>query len=71
LKVFCCHMINRIFDQNELDTNFEYYVKWLNTDPRSSQSKLDFCNFKKWTLCESKDNLDKNITKLHKIFFSR
>jgi hypothetical protein len=62
-------MINRIFDQNELDTNFEWYVKWLSTDPRSSQSKFDFNNFKKWIMCESKENLDKNIAKLHKIFF--
>ena len=62
-------MINRIFYQNEIDTNFEWYVKWLGTDPRSSHSKLNFSNFKKWVLCESKENLDRNIGKLHKIFF--
>lgn len=69
LKIFCCHMINRIFNQNELDFNFEWYVGWLAIDPRSTQSKLDFSNFKKWIMCESKENLNKNITKLHRIFF--
>lgn len=43
-------MINRIFDQNEIDTNFEYYVKWLKLS-KGNLSKFDFINFKKWVMC--------------------
>lgn len=72
LRLFCCHMINRIFDQNELELNFEGYVRWLkNSSEALSSSKFDFRNFKKWVACESKENLDRNIVQLHKIFFSK
>lgn len=52
LRLFCCHMVNRIFDQNELELNFEYYTRWLKGSTEApSQSKFDFRNFKKWVAC--------------------
>ena len=54
-----------------MDTNFEYYVKWIKNNGLEAAGKYDFANFKKWILVESKENLDKNILLLHKLFFSR
>lgn len=71
LRLFCCHMINRIFDQNEIDSNFEYYIRWLKGIQQDTNSKFDFRNFKRWVSTETKENLDRNIVLLHKIFFSK
>jgi hypothetical protein len=70
MRLFCCHMINRIFDPAETETNFQYYIKWLNRNDLPYE-RFDFVNFKKWILSETKENLDKNIILLHKIFFSK
>lgn len=52
-----------------MDSNFEYYVRWLKHEGLAA--KLDFRNFKRWVLTDSKENLDRNIVLLHKIFFSK
>ena len=70
MRLFCCHMTNRIFDPAETETNFQYYIKWLNRNDLPYE-RFDFVNFKKWILSETKENLDKNIILLHKIFFSK
>ena len=70
LKLFCCHMINRIFNQNEIGNNFEHFVKWLSTN-HPSVSTLNFTKFRQWVLCETKENLEKNISHLHQIFFNK
>jgi hypothetical protein len=70
MRLFCCHMINRIFDPTEIETNFQYYIKWLVRNGLPYE-RFDFVNFKKWILSETKENLDKNIILLHKIFFSK
>lgn len=71
IRLFCCHMINRVFDRAEMDTNFEYYARWIKSNGLDGSGKYDFANFKRWILVENKENLDKNIHLLHKLFFSR
>jgi hypothetical protein len=60
-----------VFDRTEMDTNFEYYVKWIKNNGLEASGKYDFANFKKWILIETKENLDKNILLLHKLFFKK
>ena len=63
-------MINRIFNQNEIANNFEYFVKWL-AAYHKSEDTLNFTKFRQWVLCETKENLEKNISHLHQIFFNK
>ncbi len=69
LRLFCCHMINRIFNRKEVGDNFPFFVKWLHTKHITYPNVFDFHYFKQWIHDETQDNLEKNIGQLHKTFF--
>lgn len=29
MRLFCCHMINRIFNRKEISNNFPHFINWL------------------------------------------
>ena len=31
MRLFCCHMINRIFIRKEIPNNFPHFISWLKT----------------------------------------
>lgn len=69
MRLFCCHMINRIFNRKEIPDHFPFYVKWLKTRKIDYPHTFDFIYFKKWILEETQQNLERNIALLHKTFF--
>jgi hypothetical protein len=69
LRLFCCHMINRIFNRKEAGDNFPYFNKWLAQRKIQYPHAFDFHYFKQWIHEETQDNLEKNIALLHKTFF--
>jgi hypothetical protein len=69
MRLFCCHMINRIFNRKEIANNFPHFIAWLKSKGIHYSHTFDFVYFKKWILEESQDNLEKNISLLHRKFF--
>ena len=69
MRLFCCHMINRIFIRKEIPNNFPHFINWLQNKGIKYQHTFDFIYFKKWILEETQENLEKNISLLHKKFF--
>jgi len=69
MRLFCCHMINRIFNRKEIADHFPFYVKWLKTKKIDYPHTFDFIYFKKWIFEETQQNLERNIALLHKTFF--
>ena len=69
IRLFCCHMINRIFDRADIEKNFPYFISWQQRKKISYPYTFDFHYFKRWILEEDQENLGHNISHLHKIFF--
>jgi hypothetical protein len=69
MRLFCCHMINRIFNRKEISDHFPFFIKWLKTKKIEYPHTFDFIYFKKWILEETQQNLERNIALLHKTFF--
>ena len=69
MRLFCCHMINRIFTRNQIGDNFPYFEKWLDKKKIKYPHCFDFVYFGKWILEENHEKLEKNINLLHKVFF--
>ena len=69
MRLFCCHMINRIFNRKEIPDHFPFFIKWLKTKKYEYPHTFDFIYFKKWILEETQQNLERNIALLHKTFF--
>lgn len=69
MRLFCCHMINRIFIRKEIPNNFPHFINWLRTKGIKYPHTFDFIYFKKWILEETQENLERNISLLHKKFF--
>lgn len=69
MRLFCCHMINRIFERKDLPKSFPYYFDWLKSEKISYPHSFDFVYFKRWILEERQQNLSDNIQHLHKMFF--
>lgn len=57
MRLFCCHMINRIFIRNEIPKNFPYFMDWLKRKSINYPHTFDFLYFKKWILEEKQENL--------------
>ena len=62
-------MINRIFNRKEIADYFQGYSKWLASRKIQYPHSFDFHYFKQWIHEETQENLEKNITHLHKTFF--
>ena len=62
-------MINRIFNRKEIGEHFPYFNQWLKRKGISYPHTFDFLYFKRWILEENQENLEKNISLLHKTFF--
>ena len=46
LKLFCCHVINRVFEQEYRKDIFSHYYRWLSKKSKSDAFELrEFC---KW-----------------------
>ena len=69
MRLFCCHMINRIFERADLGKSFPYFFEWLKLKKISYPHSFDFVYFKRWILEEEQQRLGENIQHLHKIFF--
>lgn len=69
LRLFCCHMINRIFNRKEIGDYFQCYNKWLLARKIQYPNAFDFHYFKQWIHEETQENLERNIAHLHKTFF--
>lgn len=69
LRLFCCHMVNRIFNRKEVSDNFSYYIEWLKARKITYPNAFDFHYFKQWIHEETQGSLEQNIAKLHKTFF--
>lgn len=50
LRIFCCHMIKRIFTRANIHRNFPYYVQWLQVNKIKHHHSFDFTSFKRWIL---------------------
>lgn len=50
MRLFCCHMINRIFNRREIPNNFPHFINWLKTKNISYSHTFDFIYFKRWIL---------------------
>ena len=48
LRLFCCHMVNRIFNRKEVTENFPYFAKWLAVHKVVYPHAFDFYHFKQW-----------------------
>lgn len=69
MRLFCCHMINRIFNRKEVKEHFPSFMNWLAKKKYQYPHTFDMTYFKKWIYEETQENLEKNISLLHKTFF--
>lgn len=46
LKLFCCHVINRVFERENRNDIFVHYFGWLRREKKTS--RFDFRSFQKW-----------------------
>lgn len=69
MRLFCCHMVNRIFNRKEISEYFPFFSQWLKKKKIQYPHTFDFIYFKRWIYEEVQENLERNIALLHKTFF--
>lgn len=47
-KIFCCHLINRVFKQGAKRENFPYYIEWMKVEKKTGKKSFDFNLFEGW-----------------------
>ena len=57
MRLFCCHMVNRIFERGDIAKNFPYFVDWLKRKKIKYPHAFDFVYFKRWILEEDQEKL--------------
>lgn len=50
MRIFCCHMINRVFMRQNIERNFPFFVQWLKVNKIKYKHSFDFTYFKRWIL---------------------
>ena len=71
-RVFCCHLINRVFKTGVRGEIFPYYCAWLKEKGKKSNQKvIDLVGFEEWIKEESSENLLLSVEIMNKIFYKR
>ena len=70
LRLFCCHLINRVFEQKTINSNLAYYFNWKKRSQNENIRTFDCLSFRKWLNNENKQNLERNINILFDRYMS-
>lgn len=62
LELFCCHLINRIFEVKHLETNFPTY---------EGRRKFEHNSFLQWIAEQSQNSLEKLINYLNNKYMNK
>lgn len=71
LKIFCCHLINRVFKMECKRETFPYFVEWAKEYKKASKKNFDFGLFEKWIEAESTEKISSSIEAMNKIFYKK
>lgn len=69
LELFCCHLINRIFQKEYRREIFSHYFDWLRTVHR--EKKFSFVTFKEWIRNENSDKLVQTVELMNQKFYKK
>ena len=48
MRLFSCHMVNRIFNRKEVLDHFPFFAQWLKKNKIDYPHTFDFVYFKRW-----------------------
>lgn len=71
LRIFCCHLINRVFKMEWKRETFPYFMEWAKELKKGSKKNFDFGLFEKWIQAESTDRISSSIEAINKIFYKK
>jgi len=70
LKLFLCHIINRVFTGSVNPTIFPYYTAWLKKNHlQVSLRSYDFESIEQWIKQERSDNLQRSQDTINQVFY--
>ena len=69
LQLFCCHLINRIFEKEYRKEIFVHYFDWLKLSQR--ERKFSFVSFKEWIKVENSDRLVQTVETMNEKFYKK
>jgi hypothetical protein len=70
LKLFLCHIINRVFSGSVNPAVFPYYTAWVKKQGvRINDRCYDFNSLEEWIRQERPDNLQRSQDTINQIFY--
>lgn len=69
LKLFCCHVINRVFEKVYSHSLFKHYYDWLEEQKRVM--KFNLSSFKEWIQVENPDKLIETVEIINNKFYKK
>lgn len=69
LKLFFCHIINRVFSGAVNVAIFPYYVAWLKRNGMRVPYRYDFGSIEEWIRNERPENLQRSQDTINQMFY--
>lgn len=69
LELFCCHLINRVFEKEYRKEIFIHYFEWLKHTTKLK--KFSFNTFKEWIKSENSDKLVQTVELVNEKFYKK
>jgi adenine-specific DNA methylase len=69
LGLFCCHLINRIFEKEYRSEIFTHYFEWLKVAKRPG--KFEFGSFREWIRSENPERLVQTVEAMNDKFYRK
>lgn len=69
LELFCCHLINRIFEKEYRREIFVHYFDWLKAEAKDR--KFAFATFRDWIKIENSDKLVQTVELMNEKFYKK
>ena len=69
LKLFCCHIINRVFEKEHRKDLFAHYFNWQERNGRADFFELKF--FKQWIETEKLKKVNETVEIINNKFYKK